>query len=201
MRYTAVALVLPFLTLTLASSVCDSSSAQPFSSSSSSSSDDVCVQTCGSDEKCLQACYSEEQTGQCNSVGCRRKRSSFVCDPSQTCYQAANGVLMCLDTSTGDYTDQYGGVGNANDGSYSGPVNPDGTLKSGYSLATGGVTSATGSVVGAAASATAYGTGTSADKSTPTAGSVVVSTGAANKLNAGIVAAVGVAGPLLGWVL
>lgn len=67
-----------------AASICDSSTATPWSSvgssggssgsgssgSSGSSSSDPCVQQCGSNSACLQACYEEEQVGQCNAVGC-----------------------------------------------------------------------------------------------------------------------------------
>lgn len=224
-----------------------SSSSSGDTSSTTSSTDDVCVQTCGNDSDCLSACYAQEQAGQCAAVGCSddsdssdssddgssdpsdlirrslsdRSISSFMCDDSESCFTSSNGVLMCLDASTGtyhasaraasplqpalivtagDYSDQYGGSGNVNDGSYSGPVNADGSVNSSNSSTSAvSATSASATASGSSTAATASLTTTTAapgvsSGATAISSDLTVSTGAAWKLSAGTLAGLGVVG-------
>lgn len=86
-------------------------------SSSSSSSSDTCASTCNNDSACLSACYAQVQAGECNSVGCPGdstdstdssdssdsliKRATYMCSDSESCFLASNGVLFCLNPTTG----------------------------------------------------------------------------------------------------
>jgi hypothetical protein len=56
----------------------------------------------------LNECNKLAQTGQCNSVGCKRElkeRATFSCPSTRDCYlEGSSGTLFCLNTSTGAYT-------------------------------------------------------------------------------------------------
>ncbi|KAK3080071.1 hypothetical protein LTS18_003204 [Coniosporium uncinatum] len=177
------------------------------------------------------------------SLGLAR-RQGYNCEDTELCAVSGNGVLMCLDGTSGDYTDENGGSGNAYDGSYtagSGSNNSSSddsssddsspssasddsdaassstTADADSSSATADATSADATGGGATAydSESASTTSSTAPRTSaassaaslatasgkPTGGNVVVSTGAAGKLSAGIFAAVGVAGPLFVMVV
>ncbi|KAK3062861.1 hypothetical protein LTS18_003219 [Coniosporium uncinatum] len=168
------------------------------------------------------------------SLGLAR-RQGYSCDDTELCAVSGNGVLMCLDGTSGDYTDENGGSGNAYDGSYtagsgsdnsssddpssddSSPSSASDDSDADSSSATADATStdATGGAATAYDSESASTTSSTAPRTsaassaaslatasgTPTGGNVVVSTGAAGKLSAGIFAAVGVAGPLFAMVV
>ncbi|KAF1985020.1 hypothetical protein K402DRAFT_405496 [Aulographum hederae CBS 113979] len=226
MRYSFIA-ALPLLSLPFALAVCDESTAQMYGASSSSSTD-ACSQQCGSDQDCLTTCLDLAMQGQCNSVGCgddtdtssdgttddgdlikKRKQArslrkrDYECGDDETCYiNPANDILFCLDDSTGDYNDAYGGTGNVNTGVYDGPVNDDGTIASTIihttpAGASAAASTGSGSGSGSGASATsrdfvpASSTGGASGSGSPTGSAAAESTtNAAQKLAAGALAAV-----------
>ncbi|KAI1311417.1 hypothetical protein F5Y03DRAFT_343062 [Xylaria venustula] len=131
MYFTRTAVVLALVPLAFATECTQSnaidwpttSSGSPGSGSGSGSgsgggSGDPCADYCGNDAACLQACYEEAEQGQCNAVGCSDKRSAFTCATDEACFRYTDGSLLCLNTETGDYTDEVGGHGNAESGVY-----------------------------------------------------------------------------------
>lgn len=102
----------------------------------------------------------------------RQDDSSFTCSDSDMC--VVYGTLpLCLDTTTGDFTDETGGYGNINDGSY--------TAASDQSDSSGSISSATGTT--SPSTPTGTGTGhtpapTKLGQKTGSASSMVLASGA-----------------------
>ncbi|KAJ2974544.1 hypothetical protein NUW58_g8626 [Xylaria curta] len=122
MFFSRTAVVLALVRLTAATECTQSNAIDwPFTSSGGSSGGDACADYCGKDAACLEACYAVAQEGQCNAAGCSNKRATFTCESNETCFRYTDGSLLCLNTKTGEYTDDVGGHGNAGTGVYTSP--------------------------------------------------------------------------------
>jgi hypothetical protein len=78
--------------------------ANPFTGCADDCANDSCFAKYYTNLDALKTCQDIGETGECNSVGCRRslkKRATITCTSSETCYLYTDGTLLCLDLDTG----------------------------------------------------------------------------------------------------